>query len=213
MNKLLVSILVFGTLAPVSVFALEGIGPRVTVTGTVQSMVVSKDQEWQEYGGEMTLAASNGQTVTIVFTKDTQIISEGRMSRKEILPINLTKGMEVRVRGWRLGTDSLTASLVILQNIELNPVLSTSGILQNIDSTGIIVTEQNGIVKHYTVTAETEVNVNYALRGLEGLSLIGKEVLLTLNPRDNTMVRVIRITGNKEEALLKPTTVQLGRRR
>lgn len=213
MKRFFAASLIVGTLAPVSALALEGIGPRVTVTGVIASIVVSQEQKFQEFGGEMTVTADNGQAVTVILQKETKIISEGRMSRKEILPINLTKDMQVRVRGWRLGTDSLTASLIILENIELNPVLSTSGVLQSIDSAGITVLGQDHQVRTFTVTAETDVSINYDLRGLEGLSLIGKEVLLTLNPQNGSLLRSIRITGNKERALLKPTTLQLGRRK
>ncbi|MEQ1849106.1 MAG: hypothetical protein ABL890_00780 [Candidatus Peribacteraceae bacterium] len=213
MRHFIVALLITSILAPTSALALEGIGPRVTVVGVISSMVISKDQEFQEFGGEMSLKAENGQEVTILLQKDTKIISEGRMNRKEILPINLAKGMQLRVRGWRMGTDALTASLIILENVELNPALSTSGILQSIDATGITVLTQDGQSVSYAVTAETEVSINYTLRNIEGLTLIGKQVLLTMNPRNRTLLRSIRITGTKEEATLKPTTLQLGRRK
>jgi hypothetical protein len=213
MKKLLAILLTLGTLAPMTTFAIEGMGPRATVTGTIASMVVTEEQEFQEFGGEMTVTAENGQTVTVILQKDTKIIAEGRTSRKEILPLNLMKGMAVRVRGGRIGTDAMSASLIILQNIELNPGFSSSGILTSIDQSSVSVQTQNGTVSTYTITGETEVFINYALRGMEGLTLIGKEVYLTLNPQNTMLLRSLRISGNKEEARLKPTTLQLGRRK
>jgi hypothetical protein len=41
------------------------------------------------------------------------------------------------------------------------------------------------------------------------MNLIGKQVLLTLNPQDATLVRVIRITGATEQIREKPNSIQL----
>lgn len=213
MNKIVASLLTLGLVAPMSVFAIEGIGPRVTVTGSIESVTVSPEQEFQEWGGEAKVRATNGQLVTVLFLKDTVIMSEGRLSRrKDMLPLNLVPGMLVRIRGWRLGTDAMNASLVIISNVELNPGLATSGRLQSIHSDSVTILSQNGDVRTYKVTAETEVNVNFTLRGIDGLNLIGKQIFLTLNPNDQSYVRILRITGTEEKVIQKPSTVDLGRR-
>lgn len=141
------------------------------------------------------MTAANGQIVTIVIAKETTIMSEGRLSRKLLIPENLTPGLQVRVRGWRVDGNTLTASLVIIMNIENNPGLSGNGVIQAIDGATIRVLGQDGKERSYSVTNETEVNVNYTLRGTPGLSLIGKQVLLTLNPQNTTQVRIMRIIG------------------
>lgn len=210
-SRLIPLALAFSVLLPVSAFALEGIGPRVTVTGTVTEVRISEKQAFDKVGAEVVIKANNGQTVTIVITKDTQILSEGRLSRKRMIPVNIIAGMQVRVRGWRVGSDSLTASLFVISNIELNPVLSQNGILQSIDGNKITVLNQDGLNRTYTVTNETEVNLNYTVHGEDALTLIGKQVLLTLNPNDTSLVRIIRITGKQPiTRTAKPTTVDLG---
>ena len=198
-------------LLPVSAFALEGIGPRVTVTGTVTEVRISQQQAFSEEGAEVIIRAKNGQIVTLVLTKHTQILSEGRLSRKRMIPVNIVAGMQVRVRGWRVGSDSLTASLFVISNIELNPILSQNGILKSIDGNTITVLSSDGQNRTFTVTNETEVNLHYTARGADALTLIGKQVLLTLNPNDTSLVRIIRITGNQPvNRTAKPTTVDLG---
>ena len=209
MRKLLISAGLLSLVLPAAAFALEGIGPRVTITGTVQTVSISEKEAFQEYGGQYTVLAQNGQTVTIVMDKDTQIISEGKLSRKSLLPVNVSKGMQVRIRGWRVGSDSLTASLVIIMNIELNPALSLNGVIQSLDGNSVTVLSSDGVTRTFSVTNETEVNINYSIRGSDGLSLVGKQALLTLNPLDPTQLRVIRITGNAEPVRQKPTTVEL----
>lgn len=210
-SRLLPLALAITVLVPVSAFALEGIGPRVTVVGTVTEVRISQQQAFSEEGAEIVITARNGQTVTIVLTKETQILSEGRLSRKRMIPVNIVVGMQVRARGWRVGTDSLTASLFVISNIELNPVLSQNGILQSIDGNKITVLSPDGKNRTYTVTNETEVNLNYTVSGTDALTLIGKQVLLTLNPNDTSLVRIIRITGNQPVVrTAKPSTVDLG---
>lgn len=192
---------------PVSALALEGVGPRVTVTGTVQSVTISEKQAFDQVGGEVTVLASNGQIVTIVITKDSQIISEGRLSRKSLLPANITEGMQIRVRGWRIDSQSLTASLFIILNIEVNPILSGNGTIQSFDGTTLTVLSQDGLSHAYTVTNETEVNLNYTLHGASALSLVGKKALLTLNPSNSKMIRILRINGDADaQRTVKPTT-------
>jgi hypothetical protein len=213
LSKLLPIALATSVLLPLSAYALEGIGPRVTVTGTVEKATVTEQQIFDEQGGEFVIRATNGQAVTVVMNKETQIISEGRLSRKSLLPVNIKEGMKVRVRGWRVGSDALTANLFIIQNIELNPILAASGTLQSMTDASVSILEADGQVHTYTITNETEVNINYTLYGKEGLSLIGKQTLLTLNPDDRSLARIIRITGNTDSSrTLKPTTVDLGRR-
>lgn len=210
-SRLISFAVVLSTIIPSSAFALEGIGPRVTVTGIVQEIHISSEQAFSEEGGEIVLKATNGQIVNIVLTKDTQIISEGRLSRKYMIPANIVAGMQLRVRGWRVNANSLTASLAVIMNIELNPVLSQNGILKSINGSQITVLTSDGQTRTYSVTNETEVNINYTLRGTDALSLVGKQVLLTLNPSNPTLVRIIRVTGDRPlQRTAKPTTIDLG---
>ncbi len=210
-SKLISFAVALSAIIPSSAFALEGIGPRVTVTGIVEQINISSEQAFSEEGGEIVLKATNGQTVNIVLTKDTQIISEGRLSRKYMIPANVVKGMQVRVRGWRVNSNSLTASLLVIMNIELNPVLSQNGVLTAINGNQVTILSADGQNRTYSVTNETEVNINYTLYGADALTLVGKQVLLTLNPSNPTLVRIIRVTGNKPvERTAKPTTIDLG---
>ncbi len=193
----LLSLVVTLVLLPSSALALEGIGPRVTVTGTVQEVRLTEKQKFDQVGGTLIVKASNGQIVTIILQDMVQITSEGRLSRKALIPSNITPGMLVRVRGWRIDSQSLSASLIIIQNIQLNPILSLSGILQSIDGDKISVLLQDGQSRMFTVTNETVVNLSYELSGASALQLTGKQVLLTLNPENSSLVRILRITGNK----------------
>ena len=213
MRRIALATGLLSVLLPDPAYALEGIGPRVTVSGTVQSVMITEKQAFDQVGGEVTVLASNGQVVTIVITKDTQIISEGRLSRKYLLPVNITEGMQVRVRGWRIDSKSLTASLFIIQNIEVNPVLSGNGTIQSFDGTLLTLLSADGQTRSYTVTNETEVNMNYTLYGPSALSLVGKKALLTLNPSDSKMIRILRINGDPDaQRTMKPTTVDLKKR-
>ncbi len=198
-------------LLPASAFALEGIGPRITVTGIVQEVRISKDQAFNKEGAEVIIKATNGQIVTVVLDKYSKIISEGRMSRKDMIPANITVGMQVRTRGWRANSDSLTASLFIIMNIALNPVLSHNGVLTAINGNTITVLGVDGQSRAFTLTNETEVQINYTLYGTNGITLIGKQVLLTLNPNDSKLIRILRVTGDKPvDRTAKPTTIDLG---
>jgi len=213
MSRFLASVTVAGLLLPISALALEGIGPRVTIEGVVEQVTVTSQNKFDEYGGELKVRARNGQLVTVILNKLTKIIAEGRISRKDILPENLQVGMDARVRSsGRISTDAINASLIVISNISLNPALSTSGIIQEVGETSVKVMGQNGVLGEYQLTNETEVSINYALRGMDALRLVGKEALITLNPQNPAQARIIRITGNKETTLLKPTTVQFGRR-
>lgn len=213
LRRLAVATTILSVLVPVSAFALEGVGPRVTISGTVQTVTITDKQAFDQVGGEVTVLATNGQVVTIVITKDTQIISEGRLSRKYLLPVNITVGMQVRVRGWRIDSKSLTASLFIIQNIEVNPVLSGNGTIQSFDGTTLTVLSPDGQSHAYIVTNETEVNMNYTLYGSSALTLVGKKALLTLNPSEPKMIRILRINGDADATrTVKPTTVDLKKR-
>lgn len=196
-------------LVPASSFALEGIGPRVTVTGAVTTVTITEKQKFEEQGGEYIMTAQNGQTVTVVLDKDTTIISEGKLSRKQLLPVNVMAGMQIRVRGWRVNSNTLTASLVVILNAELNPSLSYSGTLQSIGDGTVTVLTADGQNRTYSVTNETQVNVSYDLYGRTGLSLIGKQVLLTVNPLNPSQIKVLRITGDPGAVRAKPSTVDL----
>ena len=183
-------------LLPVSASALEGIGPRASVTGTVQEVHITDKQKFDELGGELIIKASNGQIVTVVLQDKVVIMSEGRMSRKQLLPENIVPGMLVRIRGWRVDSKTLTASLIVIVNIELNPVLNMNGVIQSIDGDKVTVLNQDGVIRTFTITNETTINITYELTGAKALNLIGKQALLTLNPDDTTLVRIMRITGD-----------------
>lgn len=201
-------------LLPFPALALEGSGPRIFVTGTIQEIRITKKQAWDEKGGELTVKATNGQLVTIVLQDTAKIISQGRLSRKNLIPADLRTGMMIRTNGWRVDTKTVSASLAIILNIELNPSLSANGIIQSIDNTGITILSQDGVIRAFKVTNETQVNISYDLYGSDGLTLIGKQALMTLNPDDATMIRVLRITGAKVNNVPtpKPSTVDMGRR-
>jgi hypothetical protein len=195
---------------PIAAFALEGTGPRVTVTGTVMEVNITEKQKFDQVGAEIVMKAQNGQIVTIVVNKDTEIVSEGKLSRKLLIPANIQKGRSVRVRGWRLGTDSMTASLFLLLNVETDPLYSANGIIQSISGKTVTVLTQNGQSRTFTLTNETEVNISYTLYGSNGLSLIGKQALLTMNPNDPSLIRIIRVTGEPQvERGAKPATVKV----
>ena len=211
-GTILVSLFTF--LIPFSASALEGTGPRIFVTGTIQEIRITKKQAWDEKGGELTVKATNGQLVTVVIQDTATIISQGRLSRKSLLPGDLRTGMMVRTNGWRVDSKTITASLVIILNVELNPALSANGTIQSIDTAGITVLSQDGVIRTFKVTNETQVNISYDLYGPDGLTLLGKQALMTLNPDDSSMIRVLRITGAKVNNVQtpKPSTVDMGRR-
>lgn len=190
-------------LLPVTALALEGIGPRVTVTGTVMEIHQTQKQKFDEIGGELIVKATNGQIVTVAIQDTAKIISEGRMSRKSLIVENIQPNMLVRVVGWRIDSKTLSAALIIIQNIELNPVLSLSGVLQSIDGNTISVLTEDGKTRSLTITNETTVSISYELTGAEALSLKNKQVLLTLNPLNSSLVRILRVTGNKGIILKK----------
>ncbi len=188
---------------PLTAFALEGIGPRVSVTGTVVEVRMTEKQRFDQIGGELIIKATNGQIVTATIQDTARIISEGRLSRKSLITANIQVGMLVRVVGWRVDSKTLSASMIIIQNIELNPILSLSGVLQSIDGKSITVLTSDGKTRTLSVTNETTVSISYELSGVDALSLINKQVLLTLNPNNSSHVRILRITGNKGVILQK----------
>ena len=183
------------TTIPSYAFALEGLGPRVTVTGTLTEIRMTKDQAFKQEGATLILKASNGQRVTVDVPREAAIISEGRLSRKEIIPANLTEGMLLRIRGLRRGVDSLTASLIVIVDIQVNPALSGNGILIATGEETITVLPPSNIPTTYTLTNETEVTISLSTRGQKKLTLIGKTVIFTLNPSDPTQIRVLRISS------------------
>ncbi len=180
---------------PLSALALEGIGPRLTIAGTIESTTFTEKELFENVGGTIYLRAkNNNQLITVRIGRYTEIISEGKSSRKKLLPINLTKGMDVRVRGMRDGVAGLNASLIVVTNISLNPVLSSAGKIEAIDPFGVTILTTSGERKLYEITNETEVNVSYVMTGKEGATLIGKTAILTLNPKNGSQVRILRIT-------------------
>ncbi len=195
--KFIPMLLTVAIVMPATAFALGGIGPRASITGTIQEIHISEKQSYEQQGGEIIVKASNGQIVTVSLQDTAVIISEGRLSRKQLIPRNLAIGMLVRIRGLRIDTKTLSASLLVILNIETNPVLSMNGILQNVTDKTITVLTQDGALKTLTITNETTVSISYDLTGPDALTLIGKQVLITLNPADSTLARIIRITGNK----------------
>lgn len=215
MRALLSSALIVATLLPTSAFALEGRGPRVTVTGIVQEVSITEKQKFDKEGGQFVIRASNGQLVTIILgtEADYEIISEGRLSRKYLIPSDVTVGMSVRVRGWRVNSNTLNASLFVITNIELNPQLTTSGTLQEIGTNTITLLLTNGESKTYEVTNDTQIQLNYTLFGPSALNPLGKLAFLTLSPYNANQVRIIRITGESDPTrTTKPSTVELRRR-
>lgn len=188
---------------PVTSFALEGIGPRVSVTGTVVEVRMTEKQRFDQIGGELIIKATNGQIVTATIQDTARIISEGRLSRKSLITANVQAGMLVRVVGWRVDSKTVSASMIVIQNIELNPVLSLSGILQSIDGKSITVLTSDGKTRTFSVTNETTVSISYELSGADALSLLQKQVLLTLNPNNSSSVRILRITGRSGVTLQK----------
>lgn len=190
-------------LLPSAASALEGIGPRVTVTGTVQEVHMTAKQKFDQIGGELIIKATNGQIVTVVLQDTVKIISEGKLSRKSLITANIQPNMLVRTVGWRVDSKTLSASLVIIQNIELNPVLSLGGTLQSINGDTITVLTDDGNTSTFKLTNETSVSISYELSGADALSLLNKQVLLTLNPNDSSLVRILRITGKKGVILRK----------
>lgn len=196
-------------LFPVQSLALEGIGPRVTVSGTVLEVQMTKQQAFDKVGATLVLKAANGQIVTVEVTKGTEITSEGRLSRKTLIPANITAGMQVRARGWRTSTSSISAALVIILNVEVNPTLSASGTIEAIGSDSVSIRSNDNQVRTFRITNESEVNVSYTITGASGLSLIGKNAMLTLNPLDATMIRILRVTGDPQPApTIKPPSIR-----
>ncbi len=216
MRKLLGTLVIVSTLLPSTALALEGIGPRVTVTGTVEQVTVTDKQKFAEEGGEFKIRATNGQLVTVILAteSDYEIISEGKTSRRYLLPSDIQVGMQVRVRGWRVNSNTINGSLFIVTNISLNPLLSANGTLQSIGTDSITITLSTGESKTFQVTNDTQVEVSYSLSGREALDLTGKQVLLTLNPLNSTQARIVRITGSVKATnnTARPSTVELKRR-
>lgn len=200
-------------LIPTSAFALEGIGPRIFVTGTIQEIRITEKQAFNQIGGELTVKATNGQLVTVVLLDAANIISEGRLSRKSMIPSDLRTGMLIRTNGWRVDSKTISASLVIVLNVALNPVLSSNGIIQSIEGSSVSILCQDAVVRTFKVTNETQVNVSYDLQGSDGLTLIGKQAYVTVNPDDSSLIRILRITQNVTAVPTpKPTTVEMKRR-
>ncbi len=212
MRKKFLSALVLSVMAlPTFAYALDGSGPRATVTGIINEVRITEKQAFSQEGGELTMTAENGQKLTIVLDKYTKIISQGNSSRKQLIPANLLVAMRVRVTGWRLTSDSLSASMIIILNAELNPSLSASGVFVSSTNNSLTMTEQDGKDHTYQITNETQVNINYTLYGTDAITLVGKQVFLTLNPINSAQVRIVRISGRPADLRkIKPSSADLG---
>ncbi len=209
MKKILSSLTALSFLVPALAFALPGIGPRVTVDAVILEVRITEQQKFDKEGGEFLLQTQDGQTIVAVLGENAKIITEGRSSRKEAIPSDLKVGMAVRVRGWRIDESSVTASLFVITNIQNNPGLTGNGIVQAVGDSTLTVLLSSGESRTLNVTKETEVNVNYELRGIEGLSLVGKAVSYTVNPEDPSLLRVIRITGRSELKAPRPSLKEI----
>jgi hypothetical protein len=194
MSRLLSFAFILLLSVPFSALALEGIGPRLTIVGIVENIQLTQKELFENVGGTIFLRVTNGQLVTVKIGKYTEIISEGKTSRNKLLPINITKNMQLRIRGLREGSAGLNASLIVVTNVALNPALSANGKVESIDAYGITVLTSSGTRQLYEITNETEINVSYIMTGKEGTTLIGKTALLTLNPNNGSQVRILRIT-------------------
>ncbi len=210
-QKVLLVAVVFAI--PASAFALEGSGPRASVTGTIQELRITDAQKFNEMGGEAVIKSTNGQLVTVLFEKESKIITEGRLSRKNFVPSDLRTTMSVRVSGRRVDSKTLIVTLLTIINAELNPILSGNGTLQSVNGNAVTLVMSNGEMKTFTLTNETEVYISYTIWGPSGLSLLGKSVQFTLNQTDLSQLRILRILGTVDPVRTqKPTSIELGRR-
>ncbi len=213
MRRFAASLVLLSILVPATALALEGNGPRVTIQGIVEEIRITDKNKWDEFGGEMVVKAKNNQMVTIVMDKDTKIISEGRLSRRQLLPTDVRLKMEVRVTGRRVNGNTINASLFVITNIEKNASLTGNGLYQSSNATSVTLLLSTGETKTFSITSETEVNVSYTLWGADGLTLVGKRAYYTMNPENPGQLRVLRIDGAKDfDRTSKPSTVEFGRR-
>ncbi len=181
---------------PSLALALPGIGPRITIEGELDSpLIFTPQQEFDRVGGIIELKASNGQTVTVKLQEYTRIIFEGRNSHKDIRPTDLSTGMYLRIRGWRQGSDSMTASLIVITNLANTASLNDNGTILSIVGNSVTVQLSSGQQRTFTVNAATDVQVAYASNGIEALSLVGKNAQITLNPQDHTQIKTLIVTG------------------
>jgi hypothetical protein len=191
-------------MSPALGFALEGVGPRVSLQGSVQEVNLTDEQRFTQHGGELVITANNSQTVTVVIGRNTKIIMEGRSSRKQPIPDDIRPDMTVRVVGTRLGTDSVNASLIVITNIQKNPALNGNGIIQSITDDSVTLLLPDGTTKTLAVDSNTEVKVNYSIRGARGMTLIGKQAIYTVSLGDRNTVNILTVTGNPDSETRKP---------
>ncbi len=209
MRKILAPFALLTFLFPVLAFALPGVGPRVTLDATVLEVRLTEEQRFDKEGGEFLLRADNGQEIVVVLRENARIITEGRSSRKKAIPSDVRPGMTVRVQGWRVDTSSVTASLVVITNLENNPGLSGNGVLQSVGESSVTILLQSGESRTLTVTNETEVHAEYEMRGTEGLTFAGKSATFTVNPDNPSLLRVLRIGGRPEVKIERPSLREL----
>lgn len=182
-------------LVPTSAFALEGIGRRVNVVGVVKSTQFTTVQKADGNGGILQALAANGQMVTVTMDPYTKVMREGSSSRRELKTTDIANNMQIRFTGVRKGTAEVAASLIIIQNIETTPQLTINGTIVSINQSSITVVGSNGAVVMYDINGDTEININYQVFGMEALSLIGKDVFISLNPQDLKQAKILRITA------------------
>lgn len=204
MRKLTSFAVITSLIIPLSALALEGQGRRVTLNGVVLSVQYTDMQRFDKVGGTVTLEATNGQRVKVNLLSTTTYLVEGRSSRSSrsrITSADVKTGMLIRVSGVRKGTDEVDASLLTFLGIDKSPELSVAGRLQSIGPDNITVLLVNGQAKIYTLTAETEVTVDYMQNGIQALTLYNKYVQLTLNPRNPLQIKLMRVNARQANAL------------
>lgn len=194
---------------PSLAFALPGVGNRLTIAGTIKQVTITDQQRFDQWGGQLVMTATNGQDVTIILQKGTKIVSEGRTSRKKARPIDLTVGMHLRITGLRLSGDSLSASVVIITNVEKNPVLAANGIITAVGASSVTIQNQGGQSQTFSVNNDTQIIAEYSLYGSDALTFIGKQALITINPDDETQAKIIRIReASKTNGVVTPPSFQ-----
>ena len=182
-------------LVPTSAFALDGIGRRVNVIGTVKSTEFNATQKADGNGGILMVLAANGQMVKVTMDPYTKVMREGSSSRRELKTTDIAANMQIRFNGVRKGIDEVAASMVIIQNIETTPQLTQNGTIVSINQSSVTIVVSNGAVNTYNINSDTEININYQVFGMEALSLIGKDVFISLNPQDLTQAKILRVTA------------------
>lgn len=181
--------------APLLTYALGGTGFRITIEGTVKSVTLTDAQRSNGVGGTM-IVTSKGQDITVTILETANIIRQDKISSHSYSPADIEISTPVRVSGTRNGVGTMTASLVIIQNYEKMASLAVHGILQAASRSALQLRLDDGTLSTYSVNNSTSVTANYTMDGAKGLTLIGKQVFITLNPRNPAQARIVQIGGN-----------------